>query len=202
MPSERFFHLSDEKKERIKQAAINELSEFSLDQMSINRVIKSAEIPRGSFYEYFEDKFDLVNYLMSGFKLKVKEFADNEIANNNRDIFKVFEELFSYVVDLKLESGNNQFFKNIFSCLKFSEKDLKFIYSERNMIVNEYYDKADLDNYKIKTKEDFICMLDVILDIFAKEVVSYFVEPENQLQHKELFSKKLSMIKFGVIRSL
>lgn len=202
MPSERFFHLPDEKKERIKQAAINELSEFSLDQMSINRVIKSAEIPRGSFYEYFEDKFDLVNYLMYDFKIKVKEFADNEITENNRDIFMIFENLFSFVINLKLENDTKQLFKNIFSCLKFSEKDLKFMLSARNMIVDEYYERIDFDNYKFKSKGDFACLIDVILDVFVNEVVSSFIELGNQSQHKEVFSKKLSMIKFGVIRSL
>ncbi|MEE1003529.1 MAG: TetR family transcriptional regulator [Acutalibacteraceae bacterium] len=202
MPSERFIHLPDEKKERIKNAAISELSQVSLDELSINRIIKVAEIPRGSFYEYFEDKYDLVNYIMSDFKVAIKEFTENEISENNRDIFKIAENLFSFIIDLKLENNNMQLFKNIFSCLKFSEKDLKFMFYTRNMIIDKYYDKVDLDNYKISSKEEFACLLDVILDIFAKETVSFFIEPKNQVQHKELFLKKLSILKYGVIKPL
>ena len=200
MPSERFLHLPDEKKDRIKMAAISELSQVSLDELSINRIIKAAEIPRGSFYEYFEDKFDLVNYLMADFKVAIKEFTENEISKNNRDIFKITENLFSFIIYLRLENSNKQLFKNIFSCLKFSEKDLKFMFYTRNMIVDKYYEKMDLDNYKISSKEEFACLLDVILDILVKESVSFFIEPENQSKHKDIFVKKLSILKYGVIK--
>lgn len=62
MPKETFFHLTDEKKSRIMSAAKKEFSRVPLSEASIARIIKDAEIPRGSFYQYFEDKEDLYFY--------------------------------------------------------------------------------------------------------------------------------------------
>ena len=50
MPSERFLHLPEEKKMRIIKAALKEFARVSYDEISINRIIQDAGIPRGSFY--------------------------------------------------------------------------------------------------------------------------------------------------------
>ena len=53
MPKETFYRLPDEKRERIMAAAEREFLENSFEAASINRIIKEAAIPRGSFYQYF-----------------------------------------------------------------------------------------------------------------------------------------------------
>ena len=56
MPSTRFENLAEEKKEKIIEAAIEEFIEKGYERASINSIIKMADISRGSFYTYFEDK--------------------------------------------------------------------------------------------------------------------------------------------------
>ena len=68
MPSSRFFKLPDEKRSKILRAVHSELAEFPVDELSINRIIHSAGISRGSFYQYFEDKDDLLEYVFSDFR--------------------------------------------------------------------------------------------------------------------------------------
>lgn len=63
MPSERFLKLSEEKKARITRAALKEFLRVPLEEVSINRIIQDAEISRGSFYTYFEDKSDVLAYV-------------------------------------------------------------------------------------------------------------------------------------------
>ena len=48
MPSSRFFKLPDEKRSKILRAVHSELAEFPVDELSINRIIHSAGISRGS----------------------------------------------------------------------------------------------------------------------------------------------------------
>ena len=67
MASERFLNLPEEKKQRIINAAREELSSVPYDALSINRIVKAAGIPRGSFYDYFADKDDLIEYLMGDY---------------------------------------------------------------------------------------------------------------------------------------
>ena len=64
MPTQTYHNLPPEKRERIFGAAVEEFSNHSFSQASINRVVKAAGIPRGSFYQYFTDKEDLYLLVM------------------------------------------------------------------------------------------------------------------------------------------
>ena len=65
MPTQTFFRLPEEKRERLTEAAWREFLAVSYAEASINRIVREAQIPRGSFYQYFEDKEDLFFYLLS-----------------------------------------------------------------------------------------------------------------------------------------
>ncbi|MBU9744860.1 TetR/AcrR family transcriptional regulator [Lachnospiraceae bacterium ASD3451] len=59
MPTSTFENLPPPKKERIIEAAIDEFARYRYSDASINRIVKAAGIPRGSFYQYFSGKEDL-----------------------------------------------------------------------------------------------------------------------------------------------
>lgn len=65
MPTSTFLNLCKEKKQRIMEAALDEFAQHSYDDSNISRIVKQAGIPRGSFYQYFEDKEDLYLYVIS-----------------------------------------------------------------------------------------------------------------------------------------
>lgn len=73
MPKDTFFRLPEEKRNRIFKAAVNEFSTVTFTDASINRIIREAQIPRGSFYQYFEGKEDLYLYLMECISNEKKE---------------------------------------------------------------------------------------------------------------------------------
>lgn len=62
MPTQTFFHLPEEKQQRLLEAARVEFSRVPLNEASIAQIVKLAGISRGSFYQYFEDKEDLYFY--------------------------------------------------------------------------------------------------------------------------------------------
>ena len=67
MPTSTFFNLPPPKREKLLQAAIAEFARRPYGEVSINRIIQGAEIPRGSFYQYFADKTDLFRYVLRGY---------------------------------------------------------------------------------------------------------------------------------------
>ena len=73
MPSSTFFRLPEEKRRRLIGAAWEEFAQTRYADASINRIIQSARIPRGSFYQYFEDKDDLFGYLMEDVREHFKQ---------------------------------------------------------------------------------------------------------------------------------
>lgn len=64
MPTTTFFNLPPPKREKLLRAAVAEFARKPCGEVSINRVIRAAEIPRGSFYQYFADKTDLFQYVL------------------------------------------------------------------------------------------------------------------------------------------
>lgn len=65
MPTSTFENLDALKKQRLMDAMIEEFSQVPFTQASINRIIKQASIPRGSFYQYFKDKEDAYRTVLS-----------------------------------------------------------------------------------------------------------------------------------------
>jgi AcrR family transcriptional regulator len=63
MPTDTFFNLPADKRARIVEAALDEFAEFSYDTASISRLVARAGIAKGSFYQYFESKLDLFEWL-------------------------------------------------------------------------------------------------------------------------------------------
>ena len=64
MPKEIFFNLPEKKQENIIDIAITEFSNNPYETASISKIVREAEISKGSFYNYFENKKDLYRYLI------------------------------------------------------------------------------------------------------------------------------------------
>lgn len=62
MPTDTFLKLPEEKKEKILLAAKHEFSRVPFERTSIKNIVEEAEIARGSFYQYFESKEDLLRF--------------------------------------------------------------------------------------------------------------------------------------------
>ena len=62
MASLTFYNLPQEKKNRIVKAAVKEFSRVPLEKALISNIIKDADIPRGSFYQYFENIDDFIGF--------------------------------------------------------------------------------------------------------------------------------------------
>jgi TetR/AcrR family transcriptional regulator len=75
VPKETFYNLSEKKKNKILDAAIQEFSTHRFSEASINQIVKTAEISRGSFYQYFDTKEDLYLYVLTEIGKKKMEVA-------------------------------------------------------------------------------------------------------------------------------
>ena len=64
MAKSTFNNLSDDKKQRIFDSAVQEFSIRRFSEASINQIIKNAGIPKGSFYQYFTGKEDIYLYMI------------------------------------------------------------------------------------------------------------------------------------------
>lgn len=61
------------------EASFEEFSKHGYEKASIAQIIKRAGIPRGSFYQYFEDKLDLYSHILLTIGLKKHEFSTSAL---------------------------------------------------------------------------------------------------------------------------
>ena len=126
MPSSTFFNLPEAKREKLLSAARAEFSRTSYGETSINRIIREAGIPRGSFYMYFTDKEDLFLYLMRSYGERVEALMVALLEEHSGDPFAAALALFDYVQArweeeqyqelVQIIRRNEQIRPNIFFC--------------------------------------------------------------------------------------
>ena len=98
MPSERFLKLRKDKQDRILDAARKEFARVPFEEASINQIIRDAEISRGSFYTYFEDKIDLLQYVFKDTNDSNTELMKEQVIRRNGDFYLALEDWLRIVV--------------------------------------------------------------------------------------------------------
>ncbi|MGC6177737.1 TetR/AcrR family transcriptional regulator [Lacrimispora sp. 38-1] len=183
MPTQRFLHLPDIKREKIKRAAIREFSKFSFSDVSINQIIKEADISRGSFYTYFDDKEDLLAYLLRDFQETCKRwfFQNLELCEGN--IYQVFWNSILVLINYGREQQDFIFYKNIFLDAKLMTetsmigfKDFFNKSKEEQELVRYCFEKLDHIVCPVSSSGELSELLELLLFLVAKSMSMYFME--------------------------
>lgn len=105
LPKETFYNLPPDKKMKIEAAAIDEFTAYSFDSASINRIVAAADIPKGSFYQYFSDKKDIYSHVILLLSAKKGAFLASVLENPQQDdFFSLMYKL--YTAGLKFAQSN------------------------------------------------------------------------------------------------
>ncbi len=118
MPKDTFFHLKEEKREKIEKALINEFSKGSLEKASISNIVAEAKIPRGSFYQYFENKEDAVKYVVHKYSKIEKNKLSDFLEETNGDIFEASLKIYDYMVEKATDNEKLKLITNILQELR------------------------------------------------------------------------------------
>lgn len=68
MPKETFVNLKEDKKTRIIDGLLDVFYELGYDRVTVSDIVKACKIPRGSFYQYFDNKFDAFQVLVKTYQ--------------------------------------------------------------------------------------------------------------------------------------
>ncbi len=181
MPTATFEHLPQEKKDRIIEAAINEFADYRFDDASINRIVKSAKIPRGSFYQYFSDKEDLYMLIMNKIgKEKLEVFAKHSPPGENATFFEAAYASIPAVLDwlerypkynqiaMHMARDNSEFIRWVVGQMQDSQ---------RSML--EYL-RQDQERGLVRKDVDLGLVLEMILPVMSSLVHRYYQEGGQQ----------------------
>lgn len=90
-------NLAPEKQEKLLSAAVREFTERPYNEASINRIVREAGIPRGSFYMYFRDKEDLFHYLMEESINEMLMVFEEVLHSQGGDIFAALPAMYDHL---------------------------------------------------------------------------------------------------------
>ncbi len=118
VPSSTFFNLPDAKRQKLLTCARAEFSRVPYAEASINRIIKAAGIPRGSFYMYFEDKGDLFRHLLNESIQQVITLMSHLLQEQDGDLFAAFLALFDFVQVQHRQDPSSHFAEELAAVLR------------------------------------------------------------------------------------
>lgn len=205
MPTKTFLNLSADKREKIIKAAVDEFSTKQYEQVVISEIIKRAEIPRGSFYQYFVDKQDLYLHLIDVIKDEKMKFLADDLRNfEGIDFIDLVKKLYDDGVKFAYK------YPRYVKIMDFLLKNRNEIYDKiiaENMVVAEnlYVNLIEKDKSKGLIREEidtriFAKMIVQLTSNIAIEELNLNDEEESYKKMIERNSKVLDIIKYGVMK--
>lgn len=203
MPKKRFFNLTEEKRERFLEASMFEFTTKSFEQVSVNSIIKKANISRGAFYTYFEDLDSLFNYIFfDSIKREKLQQGKKIIKTIDGDFFLFIKTLFEYDYDKFSEKGRYSLFRNYIHYIQQTKKgSIREHFSAIAMQeFPEYSDIRSVFDYPSLNLnlEEFLDLVEVTVVI----IVNTFLKSETENLSKEevfrVFNRRLKFLEYGL----
>ena len=197
MPSQTFCNLPEEKKQRIFRAIYAELQRVPFPEMSINKVIKTAGIPRGSFYQYFENKDDAFDFFVTESFRKIKDCIMEKISKSRCDIFELADIIFEEMIKADSKKYTQETISHILPYIN-SKKIVPFSAVVANM---DHKDKIEacsalgIGNLNIKNEQELMDIIDIIEALFQMSFPKIICGKNNGEEVLEDFRRKLNIIK-------
>lgn len=205
MPTERFYRLTEEKRQKIREAALDEFTRVEVERVSINQIIKKAGISRGSFYTYFESKRDILRYLFEEYAEEVYRCGLKSLEESGGDIWKMLEMILECSVAFSREEKQIAFIKNV---LEYPEQKelLRTLWSDgsnrpgarkQDMLEKTVYEACAGVTLKKMEMDEFCAFFQIAMFAVGVEVKNFFEGMPYSLVKKR-FRAKEAILKQGV----
>lgn len=99
MPRKTFLNLTEGQQHKVIDAALQEFSEHDFNSASLNNIISTLDVTKGSFYRYFESKKELYDFLIVHASDKKLAFIKESIGAQCKDFFEQIRQLmYSFLI--------------------------------------------------------------------------------------------------------
>lgn len=199
MPKSTFYNLNKDKKEKIKKAIRNEFSKNPFSKASISNIIEEAQIPRGSFYQYFEDKEDALKYILDEVAQKERKKIIDILNRNSGDIFKTSIESFDYILNKNINEKEIQFLKNVVQEIKEENIDFQLpIRSNFKSTVEKW--NINTESLNIKSEEDLKYILRILFIVTKTQIMDVILKRTSKEKSRENLIKQIQILKEGMTK--
>ena len=176
MPSKTFFHLPAEKRERLLLAAEAEFARVPYAEASINRMIRAAGIPRGSFYMYFRDKEELFHYLLKRYQDGLLQRLERVLEEQGGDLLGALPALFD---DLRAQRKHWAGLARMLSRNSDMRLGLRLSPLDRPDLGEWLERRVDRDRLDLRGEEDLMDIFRILIYISATAMTQAIFEEDS-----------------------
>lgn len=204
MPKSTFFHLAKDKQDTLIEAAKKEFSRVPLHEASVANIIKSAGIPRGSFYQYFEDKDDLFYYLLNQLSVKNHLRFISVLQEKNGDLFETFIANFQFMLEVHRDQEHKNFFKNVY---------LNMNYKNEKTLANNVYEESQKTQYfntiklidttklNIQDEQELHHVMKILMGVTFQNLVQLFAKEHSDEEALKNYLVQIELLKRGLLKN-
>lgn len=168
MPTSTYYNLKEDKKNRIELAIKKEFSRAPLGEMSVKNIVTDSKIARGSFYQYFESKEDVIEYIIDKEFEEELEKMSRTLDANNRDIFKCIPLFYDLVLETRRQKYD--FYLNIAPYMTRVYDQFVERVSEDEVVGSLYLEKYEVKNIKVVLKMLLILLFEAMYSTINGDV--------------------------------
>ena len=136
MPKDTFFNLDESKREKIVKAAKAEFLNNPLRKARVSNIVTEASIPRGSFYQYFEDLDDLYYYIVEQVFAEIFDagFMYSEMTD---DLFEFAKISFDFDYQGFRKESRHKYMSNVFRSISGNSEYLELFNKKRTKYIED-----------------------------------------------------------------
>jgi AcrR family transcriptional regulator len=164
-------------------------------EVSINRIIQGAEIPRGSFYQYFADKTDLFRYVLRGCDNMLEEAIMKSLAACGGRPLEIPLALYDLVLDYIRENwAQFELFMGILQ--KNMGMDAGQLLSLPEMVL-KVINQADWRGLEHLEADERLAVMDLLFSAAGHALMAVFCEKLSSEESRRRLAIKTAVIQRG-----
>ena len=169
-----------------------------IENVSIKNIVEEADIARGSFYQYFESKEDLLIYILKENSEELNNKLRNKVKETNGNIFELYIFLYDSMIEEFTDNSDQELFRQIFINLKSSDENVfDLVKKTKPQDIIEYYEQIDKTKLNIRSHEDLVVICDMLNAITRRAVIKNFKDKSKE-DCRKMFLKEIEYLKYGI----
>jgi len=197
MPTDVFYRLTPVKQQHIIDAIKDEITRVPFEEFSIYNVVRSCGISRGSFYQYFSNKEDIMIYLLSAYNRSVLDRFMQSLKENQGDLFTGLEDGYRFVVRMLCYKESKAYRQHLFCNADFYEK----LWRDHDFSVEKYpalleaLELIDIQKLKVDGREELKILIEICMASVTRECITLLMTNCTEQMACESFQKKLNLLR-------
>lgn len=203
MPKATFFNLPEKKRESLIKAMEMEFSRVPIYEASIANIVKTAEISRGSFYQYFIDKEDAYYYILQEQANRRNKQVIQQLEIHKGDIFEAITAFYyNLLIELPDEKEYN-FFRNALLNVTHQVETIFNEIIEYNLKkegMQEITTLIDKEMLNITSENELSHVIHIISAVAFRNFVEKFTKELTDDEAIQRFKAEMNLLKKGLAK--